>query len=222
MSDRNEKNQDEILNQLHVDALQELGNIGAAHSATALSQLLNRRVDMSVPRVNLVPIEQLYTRISDTPDEPVAAILSETKGGEGKVDILITFDFNSTRRIIEVFRENPPTSIGELSDFDKELLKEVGNILILHAISAMNTFIGMTLYPTVPQLVVDMNNAILEALITKEGKNRKYMISVECDIFTGSAESGEYPIKGIVFLFPDESELNKLMTHLYGEGWDQF
>ena len=33
-----------------IDALQEIGNIGSGHSANALADLLNRRIDMSLPR----------------------------------------------------------------------------------------------------------------------------------------------------------------------------
>ena len=37
---------------MHLDVLKEIGNIGAAHAATSLSQLLNRKVDMHVPSVD--------------------------------------------------------------------------------------------------------------------------------------------------------------------------
>ena len=35
---------------LHLDVLKEIGNIGAAHAATALSDLLNKKIDMRVPK----------------------------------------------------------------------------------------------------------------------------------------------------------------------------
>lgn len=47
---------DEIkLSPAQLDALREIGNIGAGNSATALSQIINRRIDMNVPRVSMVP-----------------------------------------------------------------------------------------------------------------------------------------------------------------------
>ena len=42
-----------------LDALREIGNIGAGNSATALSQLINRRIEMNVPNVTIVPLEEV-------------------------------------------------------------------------------------------------------------------------------------------------------------------
>lgn len=42
------------LDSMHLDILKELGNIGAGNAATSLSQLLNQRVDMSVPDVKVI------------------------------------------------------------------------------------------------------------------------------------------------------------------------
>ena len=47
------------LSPLQLDALREIGNIGAGNSATALSQIINKKIDMNVPKVAFVPIEML-------------------------------------------------------------------------------------------------------------------------------------------------------------------
>ncbi len=39
---------------LHLDVLKEIGNIGAAHAATSLSDLLGKKIDMRVPNVEMV------------------------------------------------------------------------------------------------------------------------------------------------------------------------
>ncbi|HBG15144.1 MAG TPA: CheY-P-specific phosphatase CheC, partial [Firmicutes bacterium] len=46
------------LTPLQLDAIREVGNIGAAHAATVLSQLLNRKVFMTVPQVNILPLAE--------------------------------------------------------------------------------------------------------------------------------------------------------------------
>ena len=40
-----------------IDFLQELGNIGSGHAANALAELLNRRIDMSLPRFRKLTTE---------------------------------------------------------------------------------------------------------------------------------------------------------------------
>jgi len=43
----------------HLDVLKEIGNIGAAHAATALSTLLNTKIDMHVPQVEMVSFNDM-------------------------------------------------------------------------------------------------------------------------------------------------------------------
>ena len=52
------------LSPVQMDALREIGNVGAGNSATALSQIINRRIDMDVPRVSIVPLEEEIGRAS--------------------------------------------------------------------------------------------------------------------------------------------------------------
>ena len=47
------------LSELQMDVLKEIGNVGAGNSATALSRLIQRRIEMNVPQVALVPIEDV-------------------------------------------------------------------------------------------------------------------------------------------------------------------
>ena len=42
------------LKALQLDALREVANIGAGHAATALSQMTNRTIMISVPEVNIL------------------------------------------------------------------------------------------------------------------------------------------------------------------------
>ena len=44
------------LTPVQMDALREIGNVGAGNSATALSQIINHRIDMNVPQVSIVPL----------------------------------------------------------------------------------------------------------------------------------------------------------------------
>ena len=47
------------LNSIQLDALKEVSNIGAGNAATSLSMMLGKKVDMSVPAVNVVKLEDV-------------------------------------------------------------------------------------------------------------------------------------------------------------------
>ena len=62
------------LKESQLDAMREVANIGAGHAATALSQMTNRTIMITVPRVNIRPLEEACDTVV-APDEVTAAIL---------------------------------------------------------------------------------------------------------------------------------------------------
>src|SRR5256885_16456715 len=67
------------LKELQIDALREVANIGAGHAATALSQLTNRKIMISVPQINIVRLEEVPDLLG-TPQDVVAAVLMHMLG----------------------------------------------------------------------------------------------------------------------------------------------
>src|SRR4051812_10404183 len=51
---------DHVITDLHLDVLKEVGNIGAAHAATSMSQLLDRKIEMYIPNVELVSFDGMF------------------------------------------------------------------------------------------------------------------------------------------------------------------
>src|SRR5216684_8802113 len=67
------------LKELQSDALREVANIGAGHAATALSQLTNRRIMISVPQINIARLEEVPDLLGN-PQDVVAAVLMHMLG----------------------------------------------------------------------------------------------------------------------------------------------
>ena len=67
------------LSPVQMDALREIGNVGAGNSATALSQIINRRIDMDVPRVSIVPLEEVPELVGG-PDTMVVGVFLRVYG----------------------------------------------------------------------------------------------------------------------------------------------
>ena len=61
------------LTPFQLDAIREVGNIGAGHAATVLSQLLNKRVAMSVPKVNILPLAEACDVVGG-PEQPMVGV----------------------------------------------------------------------------------------------------------------------------------------------------
>ena len=89
------------LNDLQRDALKEVGNIGAGHAATALSQLLNTTVKLSEPRIDVLKFRDLSNRIG-SPERIVAALHMYVRG-EAPGQMVVLFDREQAAEFVNVF-----------------------------------------------------------------------------------------------------------------------
>ena len=171
--------------EFEIEALQEISNIGVGHAATALSQLLHRRVDMSIPHIELVNLKDLAEKIAGSLETVVAGILVDTVDGDNMLNFVLVFDEKSTKNILNVLKAGDiPDSIKELDEISLSIVKETGNILLLHTISAINSFTETKWFPFPPQLSIDMVGAIVEELVGREKLTSNYFLLVDVEVFT--------------------------------------
>jgi chemotaxis protein CheC len=193
------------LHALQRDALREVANIGAGHAATALSQLTNRRIMISVPEVNITRLEEV-PEILGRADEVVAAVLMHMMGDlTGRT--LVLFPEPSAKALCDIlFRRSPGTTTA-FTPMEQSGLKEVGNILASAYMNALSDFMGMMLVPSVPSLVIDLSAAILTTAYLNFGHDRDYVFCVE----TAFQVAGETePLRGHFLLLPDMPSLRAI------------
>ncbi|AOT01069.1 MULTISPECIES: flagellar motor switch phosphatase FliY [Exiguobacterium] len=78
---------EEILDDMEIDALGEVGNISLGNSATALSALLNQKVEITTPHVRMISMEELRSRY---PIPHVALRVGYTEGFKGENVLILT------------------------------------------------------------------------------------------------------------------------------------
>lgn len=138
------------LNDLQKDALKEVGNIAAGHAATALSQLLNTKVHLSEPRIDILMFRELATRVGYE-DRLVAALHMYIRG-DAPGQIVLLFDRDQSTQFVSTFIRR---IIGDIQIFDSiadSTLKEIGNIIAGSYLSAINNLTGRNVLPSVPSL----------------------------------------------------------------------
>ena len=87
------------LSEFQLDALREVGNMGAGHAAVALTQVLNRSTYMSIPNVALDRVKSIYKLVKMPTDQDLA-IISLNTVSDLKYSLLIFFDKESVLKII--------------------------------------------------------------------------------------------------------------------------
>ena len=194
------------LNQIQRDALKEIGNIGSGNAATALSMLLQRRIDMSVPEVWMLDFEEVSKTIGLL--DAAQAVVYVKVEGEASGKAVFFFPLESAEIIVQsLFSSSEHTDLFT-SEIAQSALKEVGNIMVSSFIIALTQFSGIPLQPSVPALAVDMGGAILDAILLEEG------VLDEQVLFIDTQMTGIPQIEGQFIFLPDQGSLKKLLGAL--------
>ena len=198
------------LTELQLDALREISNIGSGNAATSLSMLLNRQINVSVPKVNIAPFAQVIEMIGGAEKEVAGGYLivnSNTPMGIlfllpcEQVPLFLNLLFATTSQEVN--------TASQLNELEKSALLEIVNILTGSYLNALGQFTGQIFVPSVPALSIDMAGAILGEVLQNIGDFSDYALVIE-NVFLEK----EKQIKGYLFLLPELQTLETLLTAL--------
>ena len=186
-----------FLDGIYLDALKEVGNIGAGTAATSLSKLLNRKVNMNVPEIKILSFNEVETVVGGA-EKLVAGIYLEFVG-DIQGTILYILDRDSADNLLRFLIPNYcVNSQSGFSTIESSALREVGNILASAYLGSLSTFTGLSVKPSVPALAYDMAGAILSVPLIEFGQISEQAFFIETIFIDGLDR-----IKGNFFLIPN-------------------
>jgi len=195
------------LNDDVVDILQEVGNIGIGNAATALAEFLNTKVNVTVPRASLVPVEEVFDHIGGA-EEIVAAVLLRVEGDLSGT-VLFVFSEGSVLKLISQLLGQPIGSLEEIGGMGESVLMEVGNILTGSFLNAISMMSNLTIIPAVPLFTFDMLGSIISSSLLGTGMMEDQVLLIE----TKLAQEGDEVTGNLLFFF-DVGTLNSLLSSL--------
>ncbi len=203
----------EKINSIHLDVLKEIGNIGAAHAATALSDLLQKKIDMRVPNVKTVSFNEMMELAGGSENVVVGIYLRIEGDVEGSMFFVLPIEQANRfiRRLIrdESFDFNTPPH----SELGLSAMQEMGNILSGSYLSALSDFTGLKIYPTVPGLSIDMFGAIISIGLIELSQVSDTVIVINTSIYEEFISDDE-AVKGHFFLLPDPDSFEAIFKAL--------
>ncbi|MCE4048289.1 MULTISPECIES: chemotaxis protein CheC [Bacillaceae] len=201
------------INSLHLDILREIGNIGAGNAATALSKLLNKKIDMKVPNVEIVSFDEMMDMAGGSDNIAAGVFLRIEGDAPGSMFFMLPLEqaTNFIRDMIgdeTVQLAEPPYEELALS-----ALQELGNILSGSYLSALSDFTNLSLYPSVPALAIDMVGAIVSYGLIELSQVSDYAIVINTALNEDEKSISE-TVKGHFFLLPDPDSFHTLFESL--------
>jgi chemotaxis protein CheC len=194
------------LNEMYLDVLKEIGNIGAGNATTAISNMLNLKIDMSVPQVELLPVEQITTAIGAEEEVIVGILLGVELDIDGSMMFLM--DMTSAHHLVNRLMMRDYDYMEDFDEMDLSAIKEVGNIIASSYLSALSGLTNLTISPTVPFVAIDMAAAILSAPAVQFGLqgDNALMIKTKFD--------DDLEMNGFFILMPEEESYQKILKAL--------
>ncbi len=197
----------EDLNEIQLDALKEIGNVGAGNAATALSTLLNKRIDMTVPKIEILPFNEVV-EIMGGADSLVAGGFLEVYG-EAPMSILFAIPEKSVSLFMQILIGKEINSIEDFDEMSESVVKEVTNILSGAYLNSLGMFTNLVFEASVPALAYDMSGAIIGNVLQMYGEVSDYAFVIESVFLEADIE-----VKGHFFLLPEPDSLFKILERL--------
>lgn len=190
-----------------MDVLKEVGNIGAGNAATALSRLLNKPIDMAVPKVQMLPFEAIAERVGGS-ENIVCAVFFRVEG-EAPGNLFFIMSPAAAKRLLERLAGFEVNEEEEFSEMEWSALAEIGNILAGSYLSSLADFTSLSMMPTVPALALDMAGAILGYGLLQFGEMGDSALLIDTTFIEGQDE-----VEGQFFLIPDPDSFGKIFKSL--------
>ena len=194
------------VNEKYRDVLAEIGNIGAGNATTAVADMLGLRIDMSVPQVQFLPVEEIGTSIG-AEDEVIVGIMLGV-GSDIDGSMMFLMDMESAHHIVNRLMMRPDDYMEDFDEMDLSAVKEVGNIIAGSYLSALSGLTGLTITPTVPFVAVDMAAAILSVPAIQFGMFGDNALMIKTEF------SDYLQINGYFILMPEEESYEKILSSL--------
>jgi chemotaxis protein CheC len=191
------------LDEVQLDAIREVGNIGAGHAATALSQLIEKKVFIKVPRVLFLSLDEIITLVGG-PQALIAGVTMHVLG-DVSAKIVMILPRASAVQLATMLTKQQADERQILTALEHSAIKEVGNILAGAYLNALTEFLGLMLLQSVPQLVFDL----AEAVVAEIAKGMPEDVKVLC-IETTFTEPNRV-INGHFFLIPEKNSLEPIL-----------
>lgn len=190
----------------YLDVLREIGNIGAGNAMTALSQMLQSKVDMQVPQVRLLEFSEVGAMVGGEEQLMVGVLL----GVEGDItgSIMFLVELGAAKGLVKKMMMGYDSGRPDLDEMETSAMMELSNIITGAYLNSLATLTNLCIFPTPPSLTVDMAGAILSVPAIMFGELGDNILMIQSRFFD------EVEVDGYFILIPDLPSYQKILSAL--------
>jgi len=145
------------------DALTELFNIGLHRAAASLSELTGQRIIVDLPRLWVCPIEETHARLRELLAGELATV-HQIFMGNVTGDAVLVLEYEAASRLAALLTNGDVGLDGRLDQSAREVLTEVGNVILSSCLSAFGDMLHVSVTFSVPRIHVESLDGLLRSL----------------------------------------------------------
>ena len=197
----------EQLQDMHLDVLKEIGNIGSGNAASSLSELIQCNTDITVPSVKMLDFSEAVNFLGG-PENVAIGMLVGIKGDiTGMMLYILQHSFAS--KLTSTLFGSEIEDLTNMNEMETSFISEVGNIMAASYVNALSQLTGMMIDISVPNMTVDMVGAILSVPAVEFAQVGNKVLFIVDSFVIGDGE-----IKSNMILVPEMQSLETLFTRL--------
>ena len=192
-----------LLNE-NLDILKEIGSIGMGHATTSLAQMLNMKVTMTIPTVNIMSLAEACDYLKTRRQSTIGVMIRLQGDSKGMILQLLSREF--ALHVINYFFQTDETELGELDEMSLSVVQEIGNITSGAYCNSLASMTGLFIDISTPTHCMDLD----ESYGFAQGRSEK-----ECAIIiNNSFFAGEEKVTSDFLFMPDETTTKMVLEKL--------
>jgi chemotaxis protein CheC len=198
-----------FLTETQKDAITELINIGFSKSAASLSELTGYRILLGAPEVRVLPINELANVLSEIIFDKIVTVHQIFKGPISG-DAMLILNHKDSKKLVNLLLDGKNEE-NLTSASIRDVLSEVGNILLNSCLGMFGNILKVRITFTVPQLQLEtLDNLIKTISIDNMEISYALMVSMNFQLRDKSINSYMVLVLGITSLEQLLTEIEKL------------
>ena len=157
-----------LLNELELDALAELVNLGVSRAAASLRTMVGEEILLSVPSVAIMTREEAAQIVSKEASEKLVAVHQAFEGDLMGRALLIFPEANSLELVRAVTGGQLP--LEDIIELEQEALAETGNIILNGCLATIANMLQRSLRMSLPEIVRGSGTELFEISQTARGE----------------------------------------------------
>ncbi len=170
------ENEEIVLDNSCIDILKKVGHICTGNATIALSQILNQKVELTIPDLKLINSDKVLGELKGLQEVLVGVniqLLGQLSG-----NIVLMFPEKSAYGLIDAVSQYR-TELGNATEYGVSSLKEIGNIIISAYLATLSTFTRQVILHSTPSLICGTLETVFNVAFNNMATKVKKVILIE-------------------------------------------